>query len=579
MTGMAAQSKFSTWSAPGHALRIEYSAPVLEDIRLIAVEGYHRVPHGGVETGGILFGTQQKNVVRILAWRPIICEYAKGPSFLLTEKEETALADLLKSSPADPELASLEPVGWYRAHTRSEILLSEADLAFYNRFFPQPWQVGLIVRPGGLAPTRAGFFFREPDGVIRAQGSYREFILTPIAVAAAAKRPDAAEPPPAVREAPPPAVTPPEPQAVTPLQLPPLPDSPLLPPPAALSARWKWYALSLSLLVIAVLGFRLLPAPQGLKLTATDMKGQLRIAWDGAANPIGKARGGAIEIDDHGVRTRTNLAPGDLRSGSLFYERLSGDVAVRLILDVPGSEPIVETTRFLGPPGTAATTAPTAPAPEPLKKVQPLPLPPDAVPQPVRRIVPFRAPAETPRSVSTDLPGIPPPTLENQAAVPQTGPLPSVIASAPRPPAAPVPAAAAPVRAPTVAPTTPVASGRIIWTGKLSKNGRIVIERNQASAGAISAPLPAVAARVSAFPGELTAYGLTLFTPDPKYSQPLTERASAENGWNATTFTLDSKRAGGVKVVQQPGPQNGYKLVLQSDLPKVSVVLLEWRAQ
>jgi hypothetical protein len=31
-------------------------------------------------------------------------------------------------------------------------------------------------------------------------------------------------------------------------------------------------------------------------------------------------------------------------------------------------------------------------------------------------------------------------------------------------------------------------------------------------------------------------------------------------------------------VVEQPGPQNGYKPVLESQIPKLSVVVLEWRA-
>src|SRR5580698_405325 len=197
MTGAAVAPKFVSWSAPGISVRIEYSSAVLEQIRQTAVEGYHCVPHGGVETGGILFGTHQKSAVRIKAWRPIACEYAKGPSFLLSETDEAALTETLKSYRGDAELARLEPVGWYRAHTRSEILLLDADLAFFNRFFPQPWQVGLIIRPASMAPARAGFFFREADGGIRAQNSYREFVLTPVAISQpAATRPAPAKPAP-----------------------------------------------------------------------------------------------------------------------------------------------------------------------------------------------------------------------------------------------------------------------------------------------------------------------------------------------------------------------------------------------
>src|ERR1022692_4232474 len=49
----------------------------------------------------------------------------------------------------------------------------------------------------------------------------------------------------------------------------------------------------------------------------------------------------------------------------------------------------------------------------------------------------------------------------------------SVLGTAPDSPAAP----AAP---PRPAPAATAASGRIIWTGKLAKNGRLVVERNHA---------------------------------------------------------------------------------------------------
>src|SRR5690242_2272591 len=108
-TGSPVVPKFATWSAADHPIVIEYAPAVLDEIRMTAVEGYHRVPHGGVETGGILFGARSKTGVRIKAWRPIECEYAKGPSFLLSERDEAALAELLSSSSSDPDLAAMEP--------------------------------------------------------------------------------------------------------------------------------------------------------------------------------------------------------------------------------------------------------------------------------------------------------------------------------------------------------------------------------------------------------------------------------------------------------------------------------------
>jgi len=568
-------TKYETWSAAGHTFRIEYSAVVLDEIRQTAVDGYHRVPHGGVETGGILFGTHHEAVLRIQAWRPIVCEYAKGPSFLLLEKEEAALTEVLQSWQGSAELAGLEPVGWYRAHTRSEVCLSETDLAFFDRFFPQPWQAGLIVRPTSFAPTRAGFFFREPDGGVRAQSTYHEFTLMPLAPEqAAAEVPAAAQAP---------AATPsPSPSAVEPR---PVVQAAPLPPPRGSGAARKWYAAGLGVLVFAVLGFWLLrPSAQGLKLSATDTGGQLRIAWDGAARPISRARSGWIEIDDHGVRTQVQLTPADLRSGNVFYARQSGDVAVRLTVIAPGSAPVAEATRFLRPGESVPAPAPaprldTGEKPEPPRqpaaeqaKVETPPVtqakveaPPPAAP--ARRLIAFRAPATNVRQPpATALPAIAPPKIENLPAAPPAG-LASVLGPTPTPAPAPPTATAA-----------PIASGRIIWTGRLAKNGRLVIERNHASSGAMSGALPAVAARVNAYPGDLTNSGITIFTADPRYAQPRTEKAGAENGWNPTTFTWEPKRAAGIQVVEQPGPQNGYKLVLESQAPKLSVVVLEWRA-
>jgi len=586
MTSTALAPKLVEWNAPGHCFRIEYSLAVLEEIRAAAVEGYHCVPHGGVETGGILFGTHAENLVRIVAWRPIECAYASGPSFLLSGKEEAALAESLQSWRDDAELARLEPVGWYRAHTRSEILLSDVDLAFFDKFFPQPWQVGLIVRPASFAPTRAGFFFREADGTIHTQSSYCEFAVAPVAGFRAPPAAEARATPRIEMPAPePPPVAAPEPRPAL------EPEAPR--PRRGIGAQWKWYAASLLVLAVAALGFWVLTTfYPSLKLSATDMRGHLRIAWDGAARAVGRARSGSIEIDDHGARTRLNLTPADLRSGNLFYERQSGDVTVRLTVNVPGGPAVVETTRFLrpgergpalGPPLEAAKQPAAQPRPEanpavlapPLPQVSQPETPPPSSQSPApakstRRVIPFRAPSQAPRQVSSEVPSIAPPTIENLPAAPPAG-LTSVLGASPRVPAAP----AAPPR-PVVAAAA--ASGRIIWTGKLAKNGRLVVERNHASSGAISGVLPAMAARVIAYPGDLTANGITLFTADPRYSQPLTEKAGAENGWNPTTYTWDPKRAAGIKVLQQPGPQNGYTLVLESDTPKLSVVMLEWRA-
>jgi len=46
--------------------------------------------------------------------------------------------------------------GWYHSHTRTGVLLSDTDLTIHNRFFPDPWQVALVVKPHTFEPMRAG---------------------------------------------------------------------------------------------------------------------------------------------------------------------------------------------------------------------------------------------------------------------------------------------------------------------------------------------------------------------------------------------------------------------------------------
>jgi proteasome lid subunit RPN8/RPN11 len=173
------------WSGGEQNLHIEYSAVVMNEIRMLAAEGYQRMRHGGVEVGGILFGRHVDGLVHIEAVRPIPCDYANGPRFVLSVDDELVLADMLLSSQMDTALAEMEPVGWYHSHTRDEICLTESDVALFNRFFPAAWQVALVVRPANLAPTRAGFFFRQADGTIRTESSYSEFQLAAVAAAAA----------------------------------------------------------------------------------------------------------------------------------------------------------------------------------------------------------------------------------------------------------------------------------------------------------------------------------------------------------------------------------------------------------
>src|SRR5260370_2753117 len=98
------------WSVPESPVSIEYSLVVIEEIRQAVAEGFQKLSRGGLEVGGILYGSRDGRTVRILGMRPVECEHARGPAFLLSDKDKAALAEQPRS--ADPRLEDMITVGW-----------------------------------------------------------------------------------------------------------------------------------------------------------------------------------------------------------------------------------------------------------------------------------------------------------------------------------------------------------------------------------------------------------------------------------------------------------------------------------
>jgi proteasome lid subunit RPN8/RPN11 len=180
------------WTCPECPFVIEYSERVLDDIRLAVTDAFFSLPRGGAEIGGVLLGRHENGCIVIDESVQLNCEHAFGPSFVLSAHDFAALEGLLAAAKKNP---GSEPVGWWHSHTRTEIFLSEADQEIHHRFFPEPWQVALVLKPHTFQPTRAGFFFREKGGAIHAAGTYREFQIEAKPLRAV---PSPAAPPPAV---------------------------------------------------------------------------------------------------------------------------------------------------------------------------------------------------------------------------------------------------------------------------------------------------------------------------------------------------------------------------------------------
>jgi len=361
------EMKFAAWNVAESPITIEYSLIVIEEIRHAVAEGFQRLSRGGIEVGGILYGTREGRTVRVLAMRPIACEHARGPAFLLSDKDRMALNEQLTADAEDPHLDGLISVGWFLSHTRSEITLSDSDLELYSIFFPAPWQVTLVVRPGRGSSMRAGFFVREGDGTVRSENSYLEFNfpdrLAGVLDRAPASRPEripgerrlnvmprseafqssAGAVAAARHEAPP------EREVA-----PPSFGQPQFTQPSSPKKKWPWLVGWAALVILAaVFGLRywmFRPAQEPISLGVIERDGQLRIEWNHSSRPVTAAVHGTLVIND-GKDTQTfALSPRELTAGNYTYERKTGDVEVRMSVEDSDGGKVQEASRFLGQP-------------------------------------------------------------------------------------------------------------------------------------------------------------------------------------------------------------------------------------
>ncbi len=306
---------------PG-GLRIEYSRAVLEEIRSAALEGFLAAPHGGVEVGGVLLGEFREGAVRISAQRPLACEHARGPGFILSESDHAALAGMLEAAAAE----GLHAVGWYHSHTRGGLMLSAEDWAVHQRHFPQPRQVALLVRPYRTDDVRAAFFCRDAGRSGR-PAAVEEFSLTPLLPTARPKPADSAEQAPAREAA-------------------------GAPSPPARRRGGGWRPLVLAALLLEAAGLAAWSyysgrdAPLGLR--AAESEGRLEVRWDPNALAVRRARRAILEIADGPDNARLELSPAQIRAGRYSRSRLSDRVEVRLRLERWWGAPLEEAVLFVG---------------------------------------------------------------------------------------------------------------------------------------------------------------------------------------------------------------------------------------
>jgi len=169
--------EYAYWAVPDGGISVTYSLPLFHEIDFAVNEGYRKIPHGGIEEGGLLFGKIDENAIRVEAFRSIQCEHASGPSLLLSERDLEMLTAQLANAASDPELAAWEPVGWFLAHTRGPLVLTEREAELCERYFKRPVMLTVLVKPERFQPTRFAFLVRGKDGSIPRDATQSAIIL------------------------------------------------------------------------------------------------------------------------------------------------------------------------------------------------------------------------------------------------------------------------------------------------------------------------------------------------------------------------------------------------------------------
>jgi hypothetical protein len=358
------------------------------------------------------------------------------------------------------------------------------------------------------------------------------------------------------------------------------------------AVRWGWVAMaSLPLLAAGLFGINK-SSNSDVSLRVADIgKEHLRITWDHDARAIQRSAGGDVEIEDGAVKMRGALSREMLLTGNVTYARTSGQVMVRLILRGDDGRTVTELASYTGAPVVVAEVR------EPVGTIPALPVAAvasaqeseEATPSPRQEAGANRLAAEPARAAAVDPPEIaataksPAPAGLRRWVAPAAATL-SASAELPSPPAI-VESFSTPI--PSIIPHTPVgtlpkppelgqASGKLLWTGKLTRGETLQILSGRASLGRVSGALPGVPVRVRVFATELTQSGLKVFTGDSR-SVGVPEAPGAQNGWMQTTWVLDAKKAGDLRIVETPSAENGWsRLSVKAERGDHAVIVLHW---
>ena len=582
------------WPCVSLGVEVECAPRVLHTICLESVLGLRKLSKGGLEIGGLLFGERAEGLIRILAVRPIECEHRFGPSFILSEEDQAKLQETLARFRTDEELASLEILGCYFSHSRHGAMLTDGDVSLCDRCLCGKDQIAVTLIPNSTGGVRGTILARTQgtfvpchefeysvlnsapkETVRRSQTDRRPPTLAKTLVVARMEeaRSELLPPDPGVDTVQNIAVSDPALPSVKPL-------NGLPPKPKHDPHKLKSTLLVVLLMLITCWPNRSIPETH-LQLRFADSDNKLLIRWDAYQAAVREASQGKLEIRDGNQEPQHLLIGADLlRRGMMAYERKSELVRISLSVVArgvtlsesaiyfapqnarsPGASPeaseIKMEAKFENPAKPDVRQAPERIDPETVTVVSRTP---DRKRSPRDFHAPVNLMARSSVGMNTRPATLPePPALRADSA---TDSVPFLRASIP---SLPVPHLA----------KLPVASGRLIWTGRLPKRSMLSLSAQGASLGYLNGWFPRKDVKFEVRPAELIEGGMVIFTQAQK---PASEAPSVANGWNTVLYKQDIARASELEILDAPGPANDWsQLTLRNGIRSLSVIVVDWR--
>ena len=336
------------WDSPGQEVRIFVEREAAESLREAARKG---------ASGGLLLGEcseERPHTITVRGVEPL------GWSLGMDDEERGRFEDAVKAAGAKGRA-----VGYYRAQLSQELFLTASDLVLMKSFFPESARIFLLLKRAPAREPATRFFFWE-SGLLRPGWTETGMPFgRPLA--------RGEEPPPAVAAGPEPVL----------MELP--EELPRRRPRRRLRAAAVAILLAAAGLIAALRYTPVVrhargwlspaPAPSspapGRPTFALDVEkklGDLVLTWSRSVPAIESATRAVLYIKDGVVDRSYDVDATQLKTGTVFYTPLSGDVQFRLEVYGTGEIPAIATARVL-----SAALPPPLPLPAPAERTQTAP--------------------------------------------------------------------------------------------------------------------------------------------------------------------------------------------------------------